>query len=310
MKIFYIGNLELDVVSWEEIILSLITFADEIWLPYTAHFAKKYNDNILTYFQETLEILKDEGIIKTWSFQFQHENKKIEEIYKIHRLIYDEELNNINKMINDEFRRHISKVLPGSYGKHVELTSKFIDFRHDLLNIEIANLCETTGFVTRKSQNLNFLYNNKSLINQEYYNQLFDKFQVNNISTLNAYQIIQLRNLIERTKLEIDKLVQNKLIHINSIETVISEKVNSKFAEYHEHIYNIINMNIGKHKIFKNIINLAANTIGIFLWPVSFLPFIGEYHDQLLNKNINGFVTYMFELKKITSNNINKEIIL
>lgn len=294
MTLFYIGKTEMDISSWEEIVLSLITYTDNVWLPSYTLPPNKIEDIKVERIKNTFEELKESKILLTWNFEFSElEYTKPDKVISLNEhLAMREGIDVLFKNAKNNLE------LKSSIG--IERTSKFINYKNDLWNMVIADSCDANGFIAREKENLNFLADKSFEYERKYFENLFFKFQVSNLWTLTTEQILQLKKLIGKTRIEVDALIKKKLLHTENVEAIFSEDINKRYSEYNKLVNEIVMENFGKGTLGKGYEEAMINFVGIFIWQVSFMPLITRTIGSLFNKRRNSFIAYMSELKQLT----------
>jgi hypothetical protein len=293
MIVFRIGLTEYDLVSWEEIVLSLVTFADTVWIPAHAAFGPKIPDQVSVHIRSTFAALQEAGMLRTWDFEHNVRGSAVPD-----RVVTTQDHRLAREHIDNRFRRSAPGRNIGDPG--VERTSKFIDYRHDLWNILLGDLCGADGFIARSNWPVDFLTNPSAQNQQRYFGQLFRKFQVRHLSVLDVNQIRSLRKYAREMRGQFEGLVKGRLLHVDDVESIFAQDLDERYTEYQNTINDVVSSAFGRKHWLQSLQQVYVNIVGVFLWPVSFLPLFEDSLDSYFAKRRNAFVSYISELKQYT----------
>ncbi len=300
LNIYYSPVPEINRFDWEQIVQSLITYGEEVWMKSGSNISAKIVDDERKHVSSCLNELIEERIIKTWSFETDKSKSTNNRV--ISKEEHIELYNNINSSIS--YQSGVNNNL--LQGKNIDKVTRFIEMRQELWNIGLASLCGANSIVYGKS-NSDFVKSNRFYrydeLSKSFTETLFKKFNVPSLSGLSAADILELRLEAVKYRKKIDVFIE-KLATNNSefLDEAIISKCNEIYDEYLNQVYNLVIEKTRSNVVNNTIKDVTINTVGIFMPIAGFLSIADNLFDYFENKENIGFIFYMIMLLKKTSN--------
>lgn len=297
MQLIYTDSNELTEASWERLVHSLITYGENIWINEYVRFSEKIPDWKRNIYNKTIAELKEAGLIKVWSYEIEYSNfNELDNIIPFDT--YSELYNAINSKIKDygSYGTFYGKDLKGS-----ELTSKIIQFRHELWNIGIAQILEVDGIcypseIKQKTYEASKFYKYE-LINREYTNTIFKKMDIKPLGFLSALDIIELQKKGQILSEYLSKYTKNKLVEILPNKRIIDNECQLVVEDVQEQLNALINekslRKFGKDFTQNAIITSASMAIPV----LSVVPFIEQITNRYKDNKKYSLLFFALDLK-------------
>jgi len=299
LELFYSDSSHLSIDDWANIVHSIVTYADKIWLNTECCFPKeisKSNNNFLDL-SSTIADLKDAGIIRTWQFEdYLHSSDR-----SITRIIG----NNEHRMLHEEISRSIiemSKNIGPDDAYRYNTQSKFVDARNQLLHLGLASLCDADGLVYNRSKPNEIpshLLNYENVL-KKYTHQLFKEFSIGDLSKLSSSDIIELRSLSKYFRDRVNSLVKAKILPLQRLDSKILEDCQNLHNEYEYHLQELVREKQGKNTITEITKDAIVNSVGLFVPVISLIPSVEKALNWAKGRNQRGFLAYMLQAQKMT----------
>lgn len=299
LELFYSDSSHLSIDSWANIVHSIITYADNIWLNsgyYPPKEISKSNNDFLDL-SSTMADLKDAGIIKTWQFEdcLHSYNGSITRVIgnKEHRMLHEEISRSIIEM---------SKNAASDDAYKYNTQSKFVDARNQLLHLGLASLCDADGVIYNKSKPNEIpshLLHYENVL-KKYTHQLFKEFSIGDLSRLSSSDIIELRSLSKHFRDRVNSLVRAKVLPLQRLDSKVLEDCHNLYNEYERHLQELVIEKQGKRTIVEITKDTVVNSVGLFIPAVSLIPSVEKALNWAKGRNQRGFLAYMLQAKKMT----------
>jgi hypothetical protein len=301
LELFYSDSSHLLIDDWANIVHSIVTYADKIWLNEECCFFKKafqHNDDFRGL-SSTIADLRDAGIIKTWQFEDYLQSSD----GSITRIIG----NNEHRMLHEEISQSIidmSKRIGSDNASRYNTQSKFVDARNQLLHLGLASLCDADGLVYNRNRIRPNEISSQLLdyenVYKKYTNQLFKEFSIGDLSKLSSSDIIELRSLSKYFRDRVNSFVKAKVLPLQGLDSKILEDCQNLYGEYECHLQELVREKQGKHTVIEIIKDTLINSVGIFIPAASFVPSVEKVVNWAKDRNQRGFLAYMLQVKKVT----------
>lgn len=304
IDLFYSSKPELTTDDWDQIVHSIITYGDKIWLKSGIKFSPRIDQKILRDMEITYQELKDENIIVTWDFEisksFQHDNSKLSKVitHNEHKELYN--------AINETIAHNVTGKNDFSLGGDTKIVTKFIEVRQELWNIGLASCCEATGIINRSTIVTNMLASDLfsyELGINKYTNYLFKQFRIPSLCGLSTKAILELRKQSQYLRKKVDSLTKNRLLEYGMQNREILKDCNELYSNYLDGVKSLMKEK-NQNGVFKELI---INVSGLFVPIIGFLPLSKKLVDWLKDKNHTGFIMYMLHLQQEVSKTHHEE---
>lgn len=297
-SILYNGNTEIDSQMLNNIIQSIITFADSIWINSNIALSKNMPARESAY--NIIKALEDKQIIKRWSFPTLGRNEKI-------KVIPFDEYEEINNQINEIFLTNenllatTSFIYPPIRGvkKGIETTSKIISVRKEYWSIAIANHLGASRLLIASQYKNRWLSASEKLryplVEKKLVEYILENFcYIPDLTALKPEDILRLhsKNKSFREKIcEQSEKIFTEFQYTSNIE-LLAQKIQDGVWEYVEEI--------SSGKKVGTIKNVGYTISSIFIPTLSTLPFVDDFIRWLSTKRKYGYVLFLSELKRIS----------
>ncbi len=299
-NLFFSGNIEIDTGNWEQIVHSLVTYGDCVWLHADAVLSKDLDPTISVRIQNTLKELQDEKKIRTW--ELEASTAYVLRKTSASRVISLEEHKSLYQNVNHAVLEGPGEVGNLAYGEQdIERTSKLIDYRQELWHLGIASLCGASSLVYEKSPTGRFRYSTYfryESLNKKYTQTLFKKFEIPALSLLTTKDILELQKYAAALRRKVDGLLSTKVFEIGVPDRTVMKECEGLHHEYLTMLKNVIQEKTGNGILLGGMKDVAVWVTGLFLPATSIIPLAERFGHWLVNKQEYGFVLYMLELQK------------
>jgi hypothetical protein len=299
-SILYNGDIEIDSQMLNNIIQSVITFADSIWINSNIALSKNMPAQIKENAHNIIKVLEDKQIIKRWSFPTLERDQKI-------KVIPFDEYEEINNQINEIFlaNKNLLATISRTYlpirdvKKEIETTSKVISIRKEYWSVAIANYLGASRLsITPQYKNM-WLYASEKLryplVEKKLVEYILENFcYIPDLTILKPGDILKLhsKNKSIREKIcETSEDIFTEFQYTSDIEP-LAQKMQDGVWEYVEEVTG--GKRVGTIK------NVGYAISSIFIPALSVLPLVDEFITWLSTKREYGYVLFLSELKKIS----------
>lgn len=295
MDLIYTDSVELNEQSWERVIHSLITSCDSMWINENVTFSRTIPEWLRKHFINIFNELIEEGIIKIWNYERNLINSQSSIVVEENetRILYEA----INHQITS-FNNY--GTISGKEIRGDEITSKIIQYKHELWNIGIANIldidgiCYPTGSSTPKYSTNYYKY---ELIDRKYSEILFKKFEVYPVSLLSTEDIKSIRKKSDILIKQLSKYTKNKITEIPPSGELIENECQTLFDSCQKELNALI-----KEKSLKKFgVDLSKEaviaTVGTIFPIISLVPFGEKIINLFRDKRKYSFLFFALDIK-------------
>ena len=298
-ELFYSGSTDIGIREWEEIVHSLITYGNRIWVNVASHISGWEEDERVSIIRHTFGELRDCGLIAVWGF----ESTAGKDAQSSARILTTEEQGDLYAAVNGALLKEQGYASGAAIqGVDIERTSKIIEYRHELMNLGIANLVRAGGIVYGRRSSRPVLggssfYRYESIA-KEYCQTLFSRFQLPPVSRLETADILELQKKAGGLRKKIDEIMQSDLVELPQPPNVIAERCSQLFGSYLSAIAGMTKERSGRAFAASTSKDAIVAASGIILPAVGILPFADRLALWLKDRAQYSFVLYMIELQQ------------
>jgi hypothetical protein len=307
MELIYTDSNELTDYSWERIVHSIITFGDTIWINENITFSEQLPDWLRKYYLKTFYELKEEGIIKLWNYE---QNKT--KLSIVNAVIPINESSELYDAINCQIENYASHGSIG--GKDIsgsELTSKIIQYKHELWNIGIANILGANGICYPHDNNSKTgsasNYYKYELIDRKYSESLFNKFEIKALGFLPSNDIIEIRKKSNVLTKHLLTYTNKKLTEIPQNNKTIENDCQIIFDNCQKELNELIKEKSLKKFGIEFSKDVAISSIGFVFPLVSIVPFGEKIFNLFKDQKKYSLLFFALDIKQRAFNSY-KEI--
>ncbi|NEQ66778.1 MAG: hypothetical protein F6K21_14990 [Symploca sp. SIO2D2] len=295
IDLFYSDSSYLLMDDWANIVHSIITYADAIWLDANYSFAKEIDNNDRIRFCSIIRDLREAKIIKTWQFEYNLHSSSS----SISRVITSDE----NRMLHNRISKAIVQdSKKASSNDAYNIQSKFVDARHELLYLGLTSLCKADGVTYNRlkpNKIISTLFSYEDVL-KRYTQQLFRQFSIGDLSKLSSSDIIELRSSSKYLRDQVNNQIKNKLLPLQSLDDKIIEDCQKLYTEYEHCLQELIREKQGKNTFVEITKDMMVSGTGLFIPIVSLIPSVEKVLNWMNGRDKRGFLAYMLQAKKMT----------
>lgn len=297
LNLFYSDSSLILRDDWINIIHSIVTYADTIWINADCSFANNSNKQEATQYYSVFRDLIDENVIRTWRLESSPLPKS--NSTPISQIITNDEQKILYQKVTQAVIKEAKAV---KIRDAFNTQSKFVDARHELFSLGLTALLNADGVAFNKLRpntlSLEPFTSTDTL--QRYSYRLFSEFSVGDLSKLSLSDILKLRSLSKYLHEQINHNIKTRLLPLQSPDEKIAEDCQHLFHEYEGVIKELLLQKHGKNILKEISKDLMVNIVGIFLPIASLAPIIEKTINWIDGRSKRGFFLYMTEVKRRT----------
>ena len=297
MNLIYTDSNEITASSWERIIHSLITFGEVIWVNENVTFSNQLPDWIRRHYIASFNELKEAKIIKSWNYeQYKSATSNVDTV------IPRDEVSNLYDVISNQVKEYSplgtlsQKNIAGN-----EITSKIIQYKHELWNIGIANILNVDGicypcneYVSKGTVSEYYKYEQ---VNRKYTETIFKNLGIKPLGFLTTKDILDIQRQSKILVKTLSPYINNKLLSILPNEEIIKGDCIALLKDYESSLNNLITekslSKFGKRFSLNTIITIG----GLVFSPISLVSLGTDILDYFRNKRKNSLLLFAMSIK-------------
>jgi len=296
MNLIYTDSNEFNRCSWERIVHSIVTFGKVIWVNENITFSNQIPDWLRGHYIKTFHELKEAKIIKLWNYELLGKTTS-----QIDRIISIDESSTLYDVINKEIEEYVplgtlsQKDITGN-----EITSKIIQYKHELWNIGIADILKVDGICYPHSNNvkkgiISDYYKYESIY-KKYTEYIFRKLEIKPLGFLPTKDILELQKQSKIFSKQLLPLINNKLLNLSPDDETIESDCGDLFKIYEQSINELItekSLRFGKKFLYDAIFTIG----GLLFSPISLVPLGSNILSYFKNKRKNPLFLLTMSIK-------------
>ncbi|GEM_PF-5471954 len=229
--IMYTGSSEITLESWEKIIHALITYGERIWLHTSVSISKHIPSELRRLISHTFDELKEDRLICTWDYEYSNNPSG----YHL-KTLHNEDIKTLYSNVNYQIENYSAMgTLSGQELEGAEVTSKIIQYRHELWNIGLASLLDISSICydkspTRMKGNYSSYYKYE-IINKQYTENIFEQLEMPPLGFLSCKDIKEIRGKSEALRARLAEPINSKMIEMPPCEDSIKTECDDIILE-------------------------------------------------------------------------------
>ncbi len=278
------------IEQWDEIVRSIIMFADVVWLHSSLDISNKIDDAFKNHIHIVLNELVENGLIKFYSLESDECRYKNGSSRIITQEEHMELYNSIVENVKDKDKIYVDN-LPDP-----ERTSRIVECRNELWRYGIATLLDADISVTYKNRgNKNYMRKeiDKMAINSELTTELFNLFNIPSLAHLSTEDILSIRKSAKKYRKNITEL---SVKVNNSVDENLNKIVQDEYQEFISSLNELAQSAAGNKAIKRMTENTFINVVGLFFPPMAALACGLDYYSYFKDRKKLGFVLFMNSL--------------
>lgn len=283
-------NAQAAIGQWDEIVRSIIMFADVVWLHSALDISNRIDDASKNHIHNVLEELVENGLIKFYSLESDEDRYKDSASRVITKEEHMELYNSIVENVKDKDRIYVDN-LPDP-----ERTSRIVECRNELWRYGIATLLDADISVSYKNRGYkNYMSKeiDKMAINSELTAELFNLFNVPSLAHLRTEDILAIRKNAKKYRKNITEL---SVKVNNSVNENLGKVVQDEYQEFIGSLNELAQSAAGNKAIKRMTGNTFINVVGLFFPPMAALACGLDYYSYFKDRKKYGFVLFMNSL--------------
>ncbi|MEI6709285.1 MAG: hypothetical protein WCK96_19370 [Methylococcales bacterium] len=276
--------------QWNQVVSSLITYGDSIYIPYKFFEETKIPLQVHPHFVKTYNELIEGKLLRYWGLEGRDKtNSSVSMISKeSHKLIFE---------YLTEFDTNLR--LPSNNGP--ELTSRYVDARADMYYMLVAQQClRCSGIVDTKGKSelvrLHELYK-QDVIQKNIVSKLFTKLGATNLYQLTAKDIIDLQNNAQFLRKELDQLMEGIILQPEPPRRITTDIVEKIHKKYTESIDSLIAEKSLKYISGESLLDAVFDITGHFIPGFGLFPIAAKFINNVNKRQESGLLVYINTLK-------------
>jgi hypothetical protein len=297
MQLLFTDSTEITETSWERIVHSLITYADSIWMNAHMKLSERIPLFLRNHYQKTFNELIEANLIKLWDFE-----EYMDEESKLKTVIATNESSDLYDAITSQITHYSTyesigrKDVIGS-----EITSKIIQYKHELWNIGIAKIIDASGICYPCEQNKHSgsisNYYKYEIINRKYTERLFSKFEIKPLGFLPSSDIMELKKYSNILVKELSKYINKKLPEIPPSNFILEKECQELFENCQNELNNLIKEKSLRRFGIEITKDAAITSIGTFFPLISVVSFGDKFYKLFKDKGKYALLIFALDVK-------------
>lgn len=294
-QLYLSSNGEVALADWQQIVHSLVTYGDSVWIPADYGVAPNLPNDIATRVRRNLNELIQADLVRLWSYEESADANNASVV------LTSGARQDLKDQIDDTVFSETDALMHSGSPREIDTASRIIEYRHELWNLGLASLCNADGVVYGRETTR---HGNKGAgtqyeeMNRKYCERLFEQFEIPSLVNLTCDDILKVRTDVSSFRRRIDKtLVQHPSIDLD--DAALIAECRSLFKEYLE----VAGASLQDRARLVNS-DLVLNVVGIVL-PVAGVGSIAmRFCSWLKNRGKYRFALYMHRLKEVGAQSV------
>lgn len=296
LALFYTSTPELTLDDWEQILHSIVTYAQVVWLHPETRIGSQVPEDMRRHIESVFHELEAAGTLSRWALESSPVPSRLSSTAR--RIITaDEELqlyDSLNAVIvGDETDR------AGPFGEEFNLQSKFVEVRHELWNLGLAGLCNADGVVYRGSSTRRRVVPDQyryEQINKKYTHELFNVFQIGSLVSLGAQDVLDLQKRSKSLRSKVGEILATKILPVEIPPGEVIADCRVLFDEYSVAVQDAIRERTAKRVLVETGKDVTIGGIGLVFPVIGAIPIAQRLVSWFRGRGLNGFLLYMLDL--------------
>jgi len=298
MNLIYTDSNEFTSSSWERVIHSIVTFGKVIWINENITFSNQIPNWLKSHYVKSFHELKEAKIIKLWNYeQYKKKTSQIDSIIPV------KELSTLYDLINKQIKEYIplgtlsQRDVVGN-----EITSKIIQYKHELWNIGIAKILKADGICYPHSNNVKeeivSEYYKYEQIYEKYTNYIFKKLEMKPLGFLSTNDILELQKQSKILSKQLSLFINNKILNLSPSYETIERDCDNFIKQYEQSINKLITekslTKFGKKFFFNSIITIG----GLLFSPISLATLGSDILNYFKDRRKYSLLLFTMNIKE------------
>lgn len=308
-SIFYNGDIELTLHNLNQIIQSIVCFADFIWVNSAVRPSRMISKGERERINHLLEGLVEQNRVRLWGYP--HQEKAGIKIINMNDYKKISEKINETFLTKREFLPTISYafVIPNRTREGIETTSKIISLRKEYWSIALADLLGSDKLMVGPEYKTIWLLRSPKfrypLIEEKVIKYILDGLcHIPDLTCLDVQDIIRLQGMSKPFRKKVESITKTIMFDLQ----VDNEEIREAGEELKDSIWEFIDEANLRNSIIRSTLKEVFYTItGIFYPSIAALPFAEKFLTWLCTRRRFGYVIFLSELKRTMKRKARKE---